>query len=62
MSAFCRIGIHDYVHSETRPVIAKPRGPYDPRSDEDRTAVISFEVCTRCGKEREEQFDPYPCY
>lgn len=58
----CRFGIHDWVHSESRNVTEEPRVPYDPRDDTRRTSVISFEVCTRCGKEREEVFDPYPCY
>jgi hypothetical protein len=50
MSLLCKIGLHDYVAMNERELVTYPkRGPFDPRSDAERTFVEYMKVCSQCG-------------
>lgn len=50
---FCKIGFHIYISAGIRDVITPKVGPYDPRSDAQRTTKSLVDVCAQCGKTRQ---------
>lgn len=54
---------HDWIQCGREEIIWDKRGPFDPRSDEQRTYNREMEVCAKCGKKREYVYpDPGICY
>lgn len=51
---------HGWLMGEVEKEITVPKlGPYDPRSDEQRTWKHTLDVCVFCGKERDTKMYAY---
>lgn len=61
----CRMGhwFHDWIFAGEVTITSPKRGPFDPRSDEERTETRQGYVCSQCGakKLKEIEYD-YPSY
>jgi len=53
----CRLGLHDWLGIGNEQYTDPPRGPFDPRNDEQRTFTRAMEICCSCGDKREEVRD-----
>jgi len=59
---WCRFGLHRWVMCCLNRTITHPKlGPYDPRTDEQRTRQYEMDVCAQCGEERETKAYEYMC-
>jgi hypothetical protein len=50
---------HDYIPCGKEEVTYPKRGPYDPRSEADRTFMQEMEICAKCGDKREYDWRDY---
>lgn len=51
---WCKVGFHKCVREPKISSVVRPKkGPYDFRTDEERTAKTRYEICARCGLKRE---------
>ena len=51
---WCKVGLHNCVREPKISSVVRPKkGPYDFRTDEERTAKTRYEICVRCGLKRE---------
>jgi hypothetical protein len=48
---------HDFVSCGAETVIYPLRGPFDPRTEAQRTNTVDMEICSQCGFKHEMVFD-----
>jgi hypothetical protein len=48
----CFPGFHKFVNTKSKNIVLPKEGPYDPRTDLERTEHLDMRTCVRCGLEQ----------